>query len=192
VRLFPATELAELDWAPSQVDLRNSLRSVIYDLPSQGKKVRQGWISDELGSGVAANLIEKIIPVSGSSSTPRTRWIFHNGATQITTIADRVAVVIPTGQHKSSKHNPACFIPASTTSGSAARKLRACRLRPDFVTGCKNSPGFGNSTSASCFELFTSLDVDGHARSIPSAEPRFRPQDEASRVNVLETLMAGA
>jgi hypothetical protein len=61
---FPLPNWSKLDWAPSQIDLRNSFTaSVIYDLPfGKGKKFGNDWnnVANSVLGGWQLTVIEKI------------------------------------------------------------------------------------------------------------------------------------
>src|SRR5882672_3427235 len=83
---FPLPNWQNLDWAPSQVDLRNSFTaSVIYDLPfGKGKKFGNGWnnVTNSVLGGWQLTLIEKItsgFPVPLIDTQNASGVFFNNG-----------------------------------------------------------------------------------------------------------------
>jgi hypothetical protein len=83
---FPLPNWQKLDWAPSQIDLRNSFTaSVIYDLPfGRGKRFGSDWnnVTNSLLGGWQLTVIEKItsgFPDPLIDSNNRSGVTFNNG-----------------------------------------------------------------------------------------------------------------
>jgi hypothetical protein len=137
---FPLPNWENLDWAPSQIDLRNSFTaSVIYDLPfGKGKKFGNGWnnVTNSVLGGWQLTLIEKI--TSGFSvplidSLNQSGVFFNNGGNGNNfNRPDRVAGCDPSAaSHKSLQYiNAACFVSAVGHLGNASR---VPVYGPDFV-----------------------------------------------------------
>src|SRR6266478_2384854 len=137
---FPLPNWQNLDWAPSQVDLRNSFTaSVIYDLPfGKGKKFGNGWnnVTNSVLGGWQLTLIEKI--TSGFPDplidTQNASGVFFNNGGNANNYnrPDRVAGCDPSAaSHKSLQYiNAACFVSAVGHLGNASR---VPVYGPDFV-----------------------------------------------------------
>jgi hypothetical protein len=142
---FPLPNWQNLDWAPSQVDLRNSFTaSVIYDLPfGKGKKFGNGWnnVTNSVLGGWQLTLIEKItsgFPVPLIDSFNQSGVSFNNGGNGNNfNRPDRVAGCDPyAASHKSLQYiNGACFIPAvdNLGFGRLGNASRVPVYGPDFV-----------------------------------------------------------
>jgi hypothetical protein len=83
---FPLPNWSKLDWAPSQIDLRNSFTaSVIYDLPfGKGKKFGNQWnnVTNSVLGGWQLTVIEKItsgFPDPLIDSSNQSGVFFNNG-----------------------------------------------------------------------------------------------------------------
>ena len=137
---FPLPNWQNLDWAPSQIDLRNSFTaSVIYDLPfGMGKKFGNGWnnVTNSVLGGWQLTLIEKI--TSGFSvplidSLNQSGVFFNNGGNGNNfNRPDRAAGCDPyAASHKNLQYiNAACFVSAVGHLGNASR---VPVYGPDFV-----------------------------------------------------------
>ncbi|MGC1620511.1 MAG: carboxypeptidase regulatory-like domain-containing protein [Candidatus Acidiferrum sp.] len=137
---FPLPNWEKLDWAPSELDLKNNFTaSVIYDLPfGRGRRFGSDWnnMADSLLGGWQVTLIEKITSgfadplidsANGSGVT------FNNGGNGNNfNRPDQVAGCNPyANQTKTQFINPACFVaPAAGELGDASR---VPVFGPDFV-----------------------------------------------------------
>jgi hypothetical protein len=137
---FPLPNWENLDWAPSQIDLRNSFTaSVIYDLPfGKGKKFGNDWnnVTNSVLGGWQLTLIEKItsgFPVPLIDSLNQSGVFFNNGGNGNNfNRPDTVATCDPyAASHKSLQYiNAACFVSAVGHLGNASR---VPVYGPDFV-----------------------------------------------------------
>jgi hypothetical protein len=137
---FPLPNWENLDWAPSQIDLRNSFTaSAIYDLPfGKGKKFGNDWnnVTNSVLGGWQLTLIEKItsgFPVPLIDSLNQSGVFFNNGGNGNNfNRPDRVATCDPyAASHKSLQYiNAACFVSAVGHLGNASR---VPVYGPDFV-----------------------------------------------------------
>jgi hypothetical protein len=138
---FPLPNWNKLDWAPSQIDLRNSFTaSVIYDLPfGKGKKFGNDWnnVTNSVLGGWQLTVIEKItsgFPDPLVDSLNESGVFFNNGGNGANfNRPNRVAGCDPyAASHKSLQYiNAACFVaPAAGQLGNASR---VPVYGPDFV-----------------------------------------------------------
>ncbi|HXE36192.1 MAG TPA: carboxypeptidase-like regulatory domain-containing protein [Verrucomicrobiae bacterium] len=144
---FPLPNWQNLDWAPSQIDLKNNFTaSVIYDLPfGRGKRFGSDWnnMTDSLLGGWQVTLIEKITSgfafplidsANGNFSGPGVSGVSFNtgGNGNNFNRPDQVAGCNPyANQTKTQYINPACFVqPAPGELGDASR---VPVFGPDFV-----------------------------------------------------------
>jgi hypothetical protein len=137
---FPLPNWENLDWAPSQIDLRNSFTaSAIYDLPfGKGKKFGNDWnnVTNSVLGGWQLTLIEKItsgFPVPLIDSLNQSGVFFNNGGNGNNfNRPDTVATCDPyAASHKSLQYiNAACFVSAVGHLGNASR---VPVYGPDFV-----------------------------------------------------------
>jgi Carboxypeptidase regulatory-like domain len=137
---FPLPNWQNLDWAPSQIDLRHNFTgTVIYDLPfGRGKKFGNSWsnVANSLLGGWQLTLIEKI--TSGFAdplldSLNNSGVSFNTGGNALNNNRpDQVAGCNPyANQTKIQFINPACFPqPAKGHLGNASR---VPVYGPDFV-----------------------------------------------------------
>ena len=137
---FPLPNWQNLDWAPSQIDLRHNFTgTVIYDLPfGRGKKFGNSWsnVADSLLGNWQLTLIEKI--TSGFAdplldSLNNSGVSFNTGGNGLNNNRpDQVAGCNPyANQTKIQFINPACFPqPAKGHLGNASR---VPVYGPDFV-----------------------------------------------------------
>jgi len=137
---FPLPNWSKLDWAPSQIDLRNSFTaSVIYDLPfGKGKKFGNDWnnVTNSLLGGWQLTVIEKItsgFPVPLIDSFNQSGVTFNNGGNGNNyNRPDQVAGCdLYSANHSQLQYfNAGCFAPAVGHLGNANRLPV---YGPDFV-----------------------------------------------------------
>ncbi|MGB9433700.1 MAG: hypothetical protein WBQ89_15770, partial [Candidatus Acidiferrum sp.] len=138
---FPLPNWEKLDWAPSQVDLRNNFTaSVIYDLPfGKGKKFGNDWnnVTNSLLGGWQLTVIEKItsgFPVPLIDSLDQSGVTFNNGGNGNNfNRPNQVSGCNPYAANHSQLQyiNSACFVaPAPGQLGNASRLPV---YGPDFV-----------------------------------------------------------
>jgi len=138
---FPLPNWEKLDWARSQVDLRNNFTaSVIYDLPfGKGKKFGNDWnnVTNSLLGGWQLTLIEKItsgFPVPLIDSLDQSGVTFNNGGNGNNfNRPNQVSGCNPYAANHSQLQyiNSACFVaPAPGQLGNASRLPV---YGPDFV-----------------------------------------------------------
>ncbi|MGB2592657.1 MAG: carboxypeptidase regulatory-like domain-containing protein [Candidatus Acidiferrum sp.] len=141
---FPLPNWQKLDWAPSQIDLKNNFTaSVIYDLPfGRGKRFGSDWnnMADSLLGGWQVTLIEKIssgfafplIDSLDNSGVGSGNGFNTGGNGNNFNRPDQVAGCNPyANQTKVQYINPACFTqPAPGELGDASR---VPVFGPDFV-----------------------------------------------------------
>jgi len=137
---FPLPNWNKLDWAPSQIDLRNSFTaSVIYDLPfGKGKKFGNEWnnVTNSVLGGWQLTVIEKITsgfpdPLIDSSNQSGVTFNAGGNGNNFNR-PDRVAGCDPyAASHSSLQYiNAACFVKAVGHLGDASR---VPVYGPDFV-----------------------------------------------------------
>jgi hypothetical protein len=137
---FPLPNWANLDWAPSQLDLHNNFTaSIIYDLPfGRGKKFGSDWsnVTNSLLGGWQVTLIEKItsgfaFPLIDSNNTSGVSFNTGGNGNSFER-PDQVAGCNPSAnQTKTQYINPACFAPP--TPGQLGNASRVPVYGPDFV-----------------------------------------------------------
>jgi len=137
---FPLPNWQTLDWAPSQIDLKNNFTaSVIYDLPfGKGKQFGNGWnnLTDSLIGGWQLTIIEKITsgfanPLVDSANSSGVS--FNNGGNGANfNRPNQVAGCNPyANQTKTQFINPACFV--APAAGQLGNANRVPVVGPDFV-----------------------------------------------------------
>jgi Carboxypeptidase regulatory-like domain len=137
---FPLPNWQNLDWAPSQIDLKsNFTASVIYDLPfGRGKRFGSDWskMTDSLLGGWQVTLIEKITsgfadPLIDSANSSGV--FFNNGGNGNNyNRPDQVSGCNPyANQTKTQYINPACFV--APAAGALGNANRVPVIGPDFV-----------------------------------------------------------
>ncbi|MGC1088831.1 MAG: hypothetical protein WA894_10380, partial [Candidatus Acidiferrum sp.] len=141
---FPLPNWQKLDWAPSQIDLKNNFTaSVIYDLPfGRGKRFGSDWnnMADSLLGGWQVTLIEKIssgfafplIDSLDNSGVGSGNGFNTGGNGNNFNRPDQVAGCNPyANQTKVQYINPACFTQPAT--GELGNASRVPVFGPDFV-----------------------------------------------------------
>jgi hypothetical protein len=137
---FPLPNWNKLDWAPSQIDLRNSFTaSLIYDLPfGKGKKFGNDWnnVANSVLGGWQLTVIEKITsgfpdPLIDSSNQSGVTFNAGGNGNNFNR-PDRVAGCDPYAANNSNLQyiNSTCFVRAIGHLGDASR---VPVYGPDFV-----------------------------------------------------------
>jgi hypothetical protein len=138
---FPLPNWQKLDWAPSQIDLRNSfIASVIYDLPfGRGKQIGGDWnaVTNAIAGGWQVTVIEKAssgFPVPLIDSFNQSGTTFSNGGNDNNWNRPEVVpgvnpYIAPHGQLQ--WINPAAF--TAPPAGELGNASRVPMSGPDFV-----------------------------------------------------------
>jgi len=138
---FPLPNWQKLDWAPSQIDLRNSfIGSVIYDLPfGHGKQFGSDWngVTDAILGGFQITVIERAssgFPVPLIDSFNQSGTSFQNGGNdnnwnRPNLVAGCNPYIAP---HKQLQWiNASCFV--APPAGMLGNASRVPMTGPDFV-----------------------------------------------------------
>jgi hypothetical protein len=137
---FPLPNWQNLDWAPSQIDLKhNFTASLIYDLPfGRGKQFGNDWnkMTDSLLGGWQVTVIEKVAsgfadPLINSANSSGVAFNAGGNGNNFNR-PDQVSGCNPyANQTKLQYINPACFV--ASAGGSLGNANRVPVYGPDFV-----------------------------------------------------------